>query len=42
VVLDSELRIGESTAPPSGRSAVCQDQQILLKSEASDSREPAA
>ena len=42
VVLDSELRIGESTAPPSGRSAVCQDQQILLKSESSDSREPAA
>jgi LacI family transcriptional regulator len=42
VVLDAELRVGESTAPPAGRSGDYQDQRILAKPKSSDSREPAA
>jgi DNA-binding LacI/PurR family transcriptional regulator len=42
VVLDAELRIGESAARPAGCSAVCRDQQIPPKPRSLDSREPAA
>jgi hypothetical protein len=42
VMLEAELRIHESTAPPAGCSADCQDQQILPKPKSLDSREPAA
>ena len=42
MVLDPELCVGQSTAPPPGCSGECRDQQLLPKPKSSDSRETAA
>ena len=42
IVLDAQLRTGESTAPPAGCSTDRQGQRILPKPKSLDSREPAA